>query len=36
MSTGLTKSIGLGNFNVDQIQHIVETRKMIPHVLQVH
>ncbi|XP_039965022.1 aldo-keto reductase family 1 member A1-like [Bactrocera neohumeralis] len=35
MSTGLTKSIGLGNFNVDQIQHIVETRKMIPHVLQI-
>ncbi|XP_011189100.2 prostaglandin F synthase 2 [Zeugodacus cucurbitae] len=35
MSIGLTKSIGLGNFNIPQIQHIIDTRKMIPHVLQI-
>lgn len=36
MSTGLTKSIGLGNFNVKQLEKIVKTKKTIPHVLQVY
>ncbi|CAD6992587.1 alcohol dehydrogenase [NADP(+)] isoform X1 [Ceratitis capitata] len=35
LSMGLTKSIGLGNFNIEQIENIVRTRKIIPHVLQI-